>query len=224
MSELSVFIDESGDSGSVPAYYLLVLVFHEQAVSIGDTIRTYEQALADRELPDIPFHLGPLLNGHDAYRSLGIPVRKELLHAFRILCEHFPITYHVFAYKKAHFSSNPDQLENRMKRDLINFMFDNLDYLQTFDCIKLYYDGGQSLVQKALHDAVGYALAREAVTYRMAIPADYRLAQVADYLCGLELTSLKYANGGQTATDEIFFGGSQSFKKNFLRKVRRHRL
>ncbi len=111
-----------------------------------------------------------------------------------------------------------------MKRDLINFMFDNLDYLQTFDCIKLYYDGGQSLVQKALHDAVGYALAREAVTYRMAIPADYRLAQVADYLCGLELTSLKYANGGQTATDEIFFGGSQSFKKNFLRKVRRHRL
>lgn len=224
MRELSVFVDESGDAGSVSAYYLLALVFHEQAIDIKHCISMYEQSLAVRSLPNIPFHLGPLLNGNDAYRHMDIQERKKLLSAFVVFSEHAPFTYQVFAYKKAEFDASAASLANRMKRDLVNFFFDRLDYLQSFDTIKLYYDGGQPLVQSALRGAVRYALARDAVTYRSAASHDYRLAQLADYLCGLELTALKYANDEQTTTDELFFGGKQSFKKNFLRKARRNRL
>ena len=41
MSELSIFIDESGDFGEVkerPAYYLVTMVFHNQAIDITKEI------------------------------------------------------------------------------------------------------------------------------------------------------------------------------------------
>ena len=38
MRELSVFVDESGDIGSESRYYLLALVFHDQADDLGGTI------------------------------------------------------------------------------------------------------------------------------------------------------------------------------------------
>lgn len=42
--------------------------------------------------------------------------------------------------------------------------------------------------------------------YRRASPLDYRLSQVADYICTLELAALKFDAGETTATDEAFFG------------------
>jgi hypothetical protein len=83
----------------------------------------------------------------------------------------------------------------RMRQDLVNLLFGNLGWLQQFGKVKVYYDDGQPAVTKALHDAVEYALAAEAVVYRAASPRDYRLAQAADLLCTLELTATKYQYG-----------------------------
>lgn len=44
------------------------------------------------------------------------------------------------------------------------------------------------------------------------------------YRIGIELTALKYEQGIQTRTDERFFGMKTSFKKNVLRKLRKHRM
>lgn len=44
MSELSIFIDESGDFGEIqerPAYYLVTMVFHNQAVAISKEIEKF---------------------------------------------------------------------------------------------------------------------------------------------------------------------------------------
>ncbi len=64
----------------------------------------------------------------------------------------------------------------------------------------------------------------ELVIYKLVTPADYRLFQLADYICTLELTALKYRAHAETATDRTFFGQWGSFKKNHLKKLRRHRL
>ena len=37
--ELSIFVDESGDCGGKARYYLLTLVFHDQADSIAEAVR-----------------------------------------------------------------------------------------------------------------------------------------------------------------------------------------
>lgn len=65
MTELSIFVDESGEWGKRSEYYLITLVLHVQSESIKDPIEKYERHLEDTGLPDIPFHAGPLFNGHD---------------------------------------------------------------------------------------------------------------------------------------------------------------
>ena len=223
MEELSIFVDESGDAGETSTYYLITIVLHDQSEDIGQILAPYEADLRVRQIDDIPMHLGPLLNGNDDYKGLGVSTRKALLNGFRVMAGKLPFQYMTFAYRKSEFAGY-ESLFNSMKRDLILSIFDNIDFFQKFGKIKVYYDNGQSVVTNALHDAVEYALAREAVIYRDAEPADYRLFQLADYICTLELTALKYQAHADTATDRLFFGQWGSFKKNYFKKLRKHRL
>lgn len=220
VAEVSLFADESGETGTESRYYLLTIVFHDQDTDIAPQLALYECSLRDRGLPDIPLHADPLMNGHDDYANMDIQERKRLLQSFFTMLQHMPVRYHTFCYQKSQFSDN-GALMARMRQDLVNLLFGNLGWLQQFGKVKVYYDDGQPAVTKALHDAVEYALAAEAVVYRAASPRDYRLAQAADLLCTLELTATKYQYGNQTATDERFFGAYGSFRKNWLRKVRK---
>lgn len=220
MSEISLFVDESGENGTESKYYLLTLVFHEQDSGIEGQIGFYENALLEKGLPNIPLHTSPLLNGHDGYEGMDIQDRKRLLQAFFTMLQHMPIKYHTFAYRKGDFDDDA-KLSARMRRDIINLVFDNLEYLQRFDKVKVYYDGGQCVVTKSLHDAVEYALASSAIVYKDGNPKDYRLAQAADLICMFELIALKFEAKEQTKTDDRFFGAFGSFKKNYLKKIRK---
>lgn len=44
--ELSIFVDESDDRGSKARYYLLTLIFHDQADSIAEAVMGNEAKLA----------------------------------------------------------------------------------------------------------------------------------------------------------------------------------
>lgn len=220
MSDLSIFVDESGDSGN-SKYYLITLVFHDQDKPIINDIERYNESMLVKGLSQTPFHFSPLLNGHDSYENIDTDQRKMQLAAFRILASHLPYFYKTFAYRKSEVKG---ALETRMKRDLIVFMFDNLGFFQSFDNIKVYYDNGQQVVTAALRGAIEYAISKEAPIYRDASPQKYVLSQLADYVCGIELTALKYATGEQTNTDRLFFGDKTSFKKNWLKNIRRYEL
>ena len=80
------------------------------------------------------------------------------------------------------------------------------------------------MVTNALHDAAEYALHSDAIIYRNGSPKDYCLSQVADLICTFELTAIKYEAHEQTRTDERFFGAFGSFKRNYLKKIRRKAL
>lgn len=81
MRDLSIFVDESGDRGGKARYYLLTLVTHNQAHSIVEKVACYEKSLLQSNLPNIPFHSEPLLNGHGPYENMPIESRKKLLYA-----------------------------------------------------------------------------------------------------------------------------------------------
>ena len=221
--EISLFADESGESGTESKYYLLTLVFHEQDNTISQAVDLYERDIQAKGLPDIPIHASPLLNGNDEYSNMDIQSRKRLLQSFFTMLQHLPIKYHTFSYRKSEFD-NGTTLEARIRRDIVNLIFDNLDYLQGFDVVKVYYDDGQHVVTKALHNAVEYALSTNAVMYKNGSPGDYRLAQAADLICTIELTAQKFEANEATKTDGRFFGAYGSFKKNWLKKVRKKML
>lgn len=187
MKELSVFVDESGDLGGESKFYLLTLVFHDQSDDLSHTISLYEQSLASQGLPDVPFHFNPLLRANEGYWNLDASQRSKLLMSFSTFAQHSPFSYHVLAYRKGRYEST-DALARAMKRDLTEFLFDNLDTMM----------------------------------YREVHPSEYRMFQIADFACGIELTALKYENHEETPTDRRFFGQWCDFKKNYLRKLRRN--
>lgn len=64
--ELSIFVDESGDRGGEARYYLLTLVFHDQADSITEAVTGYEAKLARAA----PWHHVSLRASHERAQGL----------------------------------------------------------------------------------------------------------------------------------------------------------
>ncbi len=52
----------------------------------------------------------------------------------------------------------------------------------------------------------------------------FRLQQIADFICEIELVAIKYETNEVGGTERIFFGTSRDFKKNYLKKLRKKRL
>lgn len=199
----------------------MTLVFHEQANDLVSAIGAFEQDLRTRELPDLPFHASPLMYGKEPFEGLDMEVRKKILSCFEACCRRAPFTCKTFSYPRKEVSSS-DAFIARFKRDLVVFLSGNLEYFQTFRHVKIYYDNGQQMITQALHGAVDFMLSKSAVLYRMANPKEYRLSQVADCVCALELADIKFREGALTETDVKVFGTNYAaFKKNHLKHIRK---
>ena len=83
------------------------------------------------------------------------------------------------------------------------------------------YDNGQVELNKILA-SVFSALLRD-VEFRKVYPSAYRLFQVADLICTLELISLKMENHILSKSEMQFFGNQRDFQKNYLKPIRRLR-
>lgn len=142
-------------------YFILTLVLHDQHGSIASDISIYEQYLTAADMPNIPFHSEPLLNGHGMYEDLSLEQRKKLLTSFAPLVRFLPVKYKTLVYQRSHFDSI-DKLTARMKRDISSLFFDKLEFFQSFDHVKLYYDNGQEIIKRALYDSVEFALSKQA--------------------------------------------------------------
>lgn len=223
MDELSVFVDESGNLGRDSKYYILTLVFHDQSDDISAPIRNYELALANRNLPNEPFHFVPLTHGNGAFGSLSVLERARFMSCFASFAWHVPFYYKSFIFKKAEFRDR-EALAVRMKRDLIIFLFDRLQVLQKFNTVKLYYDDGQRLITNVLHTSFEYVLGNQVIVYREADPRVYRLFQLADFVCGIERVASKYEYGEEGSTEKLMFGVRRDFLKSYIRKLRKHAL
>lgn len=73
MSELSIFVDESGDFGKVEnnsPYYLVSLVFHNQTDDIYQPITALENALSYVETEQKYIHTGPLIRRGPPYHNM----------------------------------------------------------------------------------------------------------------------------------------------------------
>ena len=84
LSELSIFIDESGDFGPYDfrsPYYIITMVFHDQSVDISGPIATLEQDLANRGFPDHCVHTGPIIRRENEYEFETIQIRRRILNS-----------------------------------------------------------------------------------------------------------------------------------------------
>lgn len=200
------------------------LVFHEQEDALEEVISSLEADLERKALPDLPFHASPLMYGKPPYKDLELETRKKMFASFEAFCRRAPFACKTFAYRRSEVPSS-EAFTARLKKDLVVFLTDNLEYFQAFGKVKIYYDNGQQMVTSALHSAIDFVLSKEAVLYRMADARQYRLSQVADCICTLELTDIKFQHGELTETDAKMFGTNYSaFKKNHLSHFRKKQM
>ena len=163
------------------------------------------------------------MNGHKDYEFLNIEQRKVMLTYFSSFVRKLPISYITFVYRRSQFE-DPARLMERMGRDISSVMIEHLGFFQSFDNVKVYYDNGQDIVKQALDRSVGKVLSKGVVRCRKTSMTDYRLEQVADYLCTIELPLVKYEAKENGETYNKFFGGIGSFKRNWFKQARSKRI
>ena len=161
-----------------------------------------------------------LLHGHGDYDGLDPHVRKALLSRFNAFVRRLPIEYHTFSYS-SYDVAGVGELSARMRRDVVNFVYERLGSFQSFGRVVVYYDEGQQAVTKALHEAFDFMLGEGSLGYRRIRYQARRLSQVADYLSSVELAALRYAEGTESSTYRKFYGLRGDFKRNFLKQARR---
>ena len=79
MSDLSIFVDESGSQEGRSKYYIVTYVLHDQDDDVASRFSLYEESLLRAGLPDIPFHANPLMGGNEAYADLPIGMLTALV-------------------------------------------------------------------------------------------------------------------------------------------------
>lgn len=219
MKTLSVFVDESGDFGAYQPhspYYIFTLVFHDQGNSIEHPIDLLEKRLPDFGLPkNHCFHVGPIIRREEDYISFSIKERRKILNSLITFFNNVEISYKTFYVEKNHL--DPLKMTALLSKKLFLFLYERAEYFSRFDRIVVYYDNGQVELGKLL--ATVFAIALPGAEFRRVIPADYRLFQVADLICTMQLTMLKDGRHILLNSEEIFFGSLRDMKKNYLKPI-----
>ena len=224
MAELSIFIDESGDFGEYEAHsplYLMTLVFHNQSKDISGGIEHLKKQVVEQGFPrEHAVHTGPLVRREKDYRNIELTNRRKLFRHLYDFARVADIRYKTFIFKKREFKDH-DALVSRMSRDLGIFVRDNLAFFQSFDNLIVYYDGGQKEITTIINAVFNVLVDAE---IRRVKPSDYCLFQAADLFCTLELVKFKLDNLGLSKSEDDFFRGPRTFKKNYWKPIEGKRL
>ena len=223
-TDISVFVDESGtfDSDAQSSrYYLICLVLHDQQNPIVDHVAALEDAFATIGIDrDHCVHAGPLVRRELEYAGMNRDERRRIMANMMAFFRRAPFAYRCFAIDKK-FVTVEVAIHDFMLQHIVRFLIDHADALNCYDSIKVYYDNGQRQIRDLLKEAFSI-FAAKTVFVSDVHPADYRLFQVADVLCTLELIRRRLKDGGRLTRSEYeFFNGFQNLNRNYFKAIDR---
>jgi hypothetical protein len=222
--QLSIFIDESGDFGGYQPhspYYLVVMLFLDQKDSILDAVGHLDTKMKALRFESHALHTGPLIRREKDYLHLSIDERKSLFTALIHFCRHVDVKYSCLHVEKKNCSGIID-LTARLSKQIHLLVDRNLEFFQSYDEIIVYYDNGQIELTRVLTSTLSVLLGN--VTFRKVNPSEYKLFQLADMFCSLELTAIKFETNTATQSELEFFKSRKQFTKDYLKKIRCKRL
>jgi len=223
MKDLSVFVDESGDFGAFKyhsPFYMLTMVFHNQAVDISPDLKRLHEAINQSGVPDYTFHAGPLIRREKEYKAFSLEERKKMFDYLYNFVRTIDVKYHTILIDKKHVTEELDLID-RLTKKLSSFLSEHINTLLSYDRIFIYYDYGQRELAKILVTAFNTALGN--VKFKKVIPANYKLFQAADMFCTLELLAEKIERKTLTNSELTFFTSERRLKKTYLRTLEKKR-
>ena len=226
MSDLSIFIDESGDFGDYEAhcpFYIITMVFHDQSKPIDHEVNELKRHVLEQGLPsDHAIHTAPLVRREKEYRDMDWAPRRKLFRSIFDFVRFADIKYHAFVVKRKEFPDSASLLK-QMSHMVNSFVEENLGWLSEYERIVVYYDNGQKEISRLIRAALSKDLNAETV---QAYPEDYCLLQAADLFCTLELARMKLdeRNYGLSRSELEFFSSQRFLKKSYLKPLDKKRL
>ena len=218
---LSVFIDESGDFGSYEVhspYYLVSLILHNQSIDISNDITLFDSHLLYLGHKSHAIHTGPLIRRESTYKNDLIEDRKRLFNALFNFARRLPFLYFCIKVKK---SECPDviSMTAKIKKELEIEITKQEAFWRQYDKIIIYYDNGQVELTKILTSV--FDVFFQNVEFRKVTPIEYKLFQVADLICTMELLAEKITHYSFSKSERDFFDNVRDFKKNYLKHIRK---
>jgi hypothetical protein len=223
MKELSIFIDESGDFGGYELhspFYLVTLVFHDQAVDISKNAAHLHETMTRYSISDYTVHAGPIIRRENEFLNFSIADRKKLFDSLFHFVRMTDITYFTIAVQKKNLIDEKD-LSANIEKHLMRFLKENLEIFVQYDRIVVYYDFGQLELAQILSTV--FLKKFNNIEFRKVKPANYKLFQAADMLCTLELLSLKVENKTISKSELEFFDSVRNLRRIYLKVIQRKR-
>lgn len=221
---LSCFIDESGDFGPYdfhsPNYYVS-MVLHDQNIDISEKISGMESRAANLGFPNHAIHTGPLIRRENVYINDQMEDRKHLFNVLYFFTVLLPIQYFCVKVNKAECNDEIQQTA-RLSRLITAEIQAHWDFWTAFDRIIVYYDNGQTQLTRIITSVFNTLFTN--VEMRRVRPVDYKLFQVADLICTMEMLEDKAEHNGFSKSETEFFGSAGRFNKDYYRKVKSKRL
>jgi hypothetical protein len=220
---LSCFIDESGLTDYQPhsPYYLVSLVFHEQDKPINEQLDKLNEVLKHKSLEQDFIHTRPLVRHADPYEDMSLTDRRYLFSQLFLFSKKCAISYRTLRFDRKECRTLPE-LDKRIAAELRILLLEKLEYLGKFEQVIVYYDDGQKHLSKVVTDEFSSHL--QNLDRRHIDPADYRkyrLAQVADMACCIELTAARFKDNIAGRNELAFFESERGFKKSYLKPLRK---
>ena len=147
---------------------------------------------------------------------MNIPEHRRIFNKIIAFIRQINIRYKCFYIDKKHID-DVVEASGKLSKQISQFIKDHYDDFLSFDDVKIYYDNGQVEVSKILSSVFNALLPNP--VFRKVMPKDYKLFQVADLLCTMELVNLKLESNSFTNSDLSFFGSIRDLKKNYLKPL-----
>lgn len=223
---LSCFIDESGDFGPLDThspYYYVAMVFHEQATDITANIKTLDTHIHNLGYKIHAIHTGPIIRRESFYLNDTRESRRSLFNALYHFTRKLDIHYLCPHIDKRQLDPNNHfAMINKLSKELAANLSLHSDYITNFDRLIVYYDNGQIELTKVLVSVFNTLFNN--VEFRKVHPIDYKLFQVADLVCTMEMLSDKATLNSFTNSETEFFGSAKYFKKNLYKQFEKKKL
>lgn len=221
---LSIFIDESGDFGTYESHaplYIVSMILHEQLTDIHDEIALLNEHMRNLNYEAHAIHVGPLIRRESVYRNDLMEERKRLFSALFNFARKLPFSYICAKIKKKE-CADVVELTSKLSKSISKILRQHYEYFESFDKIIIYYDNGQVELTKiltTLFSALFYN-----VEFRKVRPVDYKLFQVADLVCTVELLAEKAETLSFSNSELEFFHSVRDFRKNYYKWILRKRI
>lgn len=223
MSELGIFIDESGifepnktNKENLSDLYIVSFLFHNKSQSIDNEVKVFKDFLINSGYDiNFPIHTMPLIRQQKPYNDLNWDKRRKLFHSLFQFMRKLNLKHKTFVCNKKHCSSK-QVLKQNLETYIEQMVASNFEYFKNFDEIVIYYDEGQDYLSKILHNAFSKSLKN----YRFkedVCQTEYRLLQCADMVCSLELIKQRKQANEYIKSIDKFFESGQKYNKNYAK-------